>query len=183
MAGFFLFPLYSCFVQGGEPKEHAELSAVYDLTMPHFNENGHLFWELHASKVIQMEDSVFLTTDPTLSFYEAQAIDYIAKSSSGVFNTKDGRASGAEKLEVLGSGFTAKGNHWSWKSLSDLGENHIKFQDSGRIVFPRGLGSHLTPSTKCRSRRSVRLKKTFYKGEASTIADSCKCNCYGFSKN
>ena len=137
--------------------------------MPHFNEDGHLFWELYASKVIQKEDCVFLTIDPTLSFYDGKVIDYIAKSSSGIFNTKVGRANGAEKLEVFGNGFSAEGNHWSWESLSDLGENHIKFLDSGRVLFPRGLGSHFSTQYKMQKPEECSPKENFYKGEASTL--------------
>ena len=117
-----------------------ELSTVHNLTIPRFDEDGHLSWELHASEVKTKDKETFLTTNPILYLFTNQILDLTAKSESGEFLLKSERAHGVGLFEVIGNGFSAKGNAWQWNNSVEGGRNQMIFNRDGKVIFNEGLG-------------------------------------------
>ena len=117
-----------------------DLSMVQNLVVPQFNEDGHLYWELHASEVMARDSDTFLTTNPILYMFTDQIIELTAKSSAGEFLLQSEQANGAGLLDVVGSGFRAMGNDWQWINSVAKGRNQMIFKQYGKVVFSSGLG-------------------------------------------
>lgn len=117
-----------------------DFSKVQNLVIPQFNEDGHLYWELHASEVMSRDSDTFLTTNPVLYMFTDQIIELTAKSSAGEFLLQSEQANGAGLLDVEGSGFRAMGNDWQWINSVAKGRNQMIFKQYGKVVFSSGLG-------------------------------------------
>jgi len=131
----FLFFINPGFALNGKE----ELSTIHNLTIPRFNEDGHLSWELHASEVNTIDKETFLTTNPLLYLFNNQILDLTAKSETGEFLLKSERAHGSGLLQVTGNGFSAKGNDWQWNNSVKSGRNQMIFNRNGEVIFNEGL--------------------------------------------
>ena len=126
-----------------------ELSTVQNLTIPRFNEDGHLSWELHASEVKTMDKETFLATNPLLYLFTNQILELTAKSEIGEFLLKSERAHGSGFFDVTGNGFSAMGNDWQWNNSVKGGRNQMIFKRDGKVIFNKGLeGFFVVPSNK-----------------------------------
>ena len=124
-----------------------ELSTVQNLSIPRFNEDGHLSWELHASEVKTMNKETFLATNPLLYLFTNQILELTAKSETGEFLLKSERAHGSGLFDVTGNGFSAMGNDWQWNNSVKGGRNQMIFKRDGKVTFSKGLeGFFVVPS-------------------------------------
>lgn len=124
-----------------------ELSTVHNLTIPRFNDDGHLSWELHASEVKSKDKETFLTKNPLLYLFNKQILDLTAKSESGEFSLQSERANGPGLFEVVGDGFSARGINWQWNNSVPRGHNQMIFSRDGKVIFDQGLGGFFVVSS------------------------------------
>lgn len=117
-----------------------ELPSVHKIIIPRFNSEGFVSSELHAFKLTQRKEGIFLGFDTVLYLFADQILETTAKSNSGEFLLDKGMAKGHDFLEVLGKGFNARGKKWSWQDKTKSGDNQIIFKENARVTFQKGLG-------------------------------------------
>ena len=125
-----------------------KLSSVHKIIIPRFDSQGYVSSELHAFKLTQKKENIFLAVDPVLYLFAGQTLETTAKSNSGEFLLDKGMAKGHEMFEVLGKGFNARGRNWSWQDLTKAGENQIIFKENAKVFFQRGLGGFFASKRK-----------------------------------
>ena len=118
-------------------------SSVRNALVPGFDKEGRLSWELRAIEVAPRSDKLYETLKPYLKFFDKSGVRMEAKSSSGVFNLKNGFARGDDYLSVKSSGFFARGKSWEWSQKSDAGSHRMIFGENGKVSFPTDLGEAL----------------------------------------
>ena len=117
-----------------------KLSSVHKIIIPRFDSQGYVSSELHAFKLTQKNENIFLAVDPVLYLFASQILETTAKSNSGEFLLDKGMAKGHEMFEVLGKGFNARGRNWSWQEFTKAGENQMIFKENAKVFFQKGLG-------------------------------------------
>ena len=135
----------SCFLPLGWPRRilTSKPSSVRNALVPGFDKEGRLSWELRAIEVAPRSDKLYETLKPYLKFFDKSGVRMEAKSSSGVFNLKNGFARGDDYLSVKSSGFFARGKSWEWSQKSDAGSHRMIFGENGKVSFPTDLGEAL----------------------------------------
>ena len=119
-------------------------SSVRNALVPGFDQNGRLAWELRATEVAPRPDELYETVDPFLKFFDRTGVRMEAKSSSGIFNLRDGFANGDDCLSVEGTGFSARGKSWKWSQKSDAGSHQLILGENGTVSFETDLGKYLS---------------------------------------
>ncbi|MBT3638559.1 MAG: hypothetical protein HN531_16630 [Opitutae bacterium] len=119
-------------------------SSVRNALVPGFDKKGRLAWELKATEVAPRPDGLYETVDPFLKFFDRTGVRMEAKSSSGIFNLRDGFANGDDCLSVEGTGFSARGKSWKWSQRSDAGSHQMIFGENGTVSFETDLRKYLS---------------------------------------
>jgi len=114
-------------------------SSVRNALVPGFDKDGRLAWELRAAEVSPLPDKLYKTANPFLKFFDRTGVRMEAKSTSGIFNLRDGLASGDNYLFVEGIGFTARGKSWKWSQEVDVGSHQMVFGQDGKVSFNTDL--------------------------------------------
>lgn len=133
-----------CLVAGGPELNRSP--SVRNALVPGFDKEGRLAWELRATEVSPLPNELYKTAKPYLKFFDRTGVRMEAKSSSGIFNLKNGFASGEDYLSVESTGFTARGKSWKWSQKSDMGVHQMIFRENGKVSFESDLRQFLADS-------------------------------------
>lgn len=126
-------------------------SSVRNALVPGFDKEGRLAWELRAAEVSPLPQKLYKTAKPYLKFFDRTGVRMEAKSTSGVFNLRDGLASGDDYLLVEGTGFTARGKSWKWSQVVDAGSHQMVFGQDGKVSFSTSLRKFFPESESVRA--------------------------------
>ena len=110
-------------------------SGAYEVRIPAYDENGRINWELIAEEADNLAEGLYSAKNPRMFILEEQRPTTIAQSSSGVFNTTQGKAQGSENLFVTGDGFEAIGKPWTFEENLASSRNRLAFSEQGKIGF------------------------------------------------
>ncbi len=133
-----------CLVVGGPELNRA--SSVRNALVPGFDKEGRLAWELRATEVSPLPNELYEAAKPYLKFFDRTGVRMEAKSSSGIFNLKEGFASGDDYLSVESTGFTALGKSWKWSQKSEQGSHQMIFKENAKVSFGSDLKQFLSDS-------------------------------------
>lgn len=133
-----------CLVAGGP--EFNRASSIRNALVPGFDKEGRLAWELRATEVSPLSNKLYEVAKPYLKFFDRTGIRMEAKSSSGIFNLKEGFASGENYLSVESTGFRALGKSWKWSQKSEMGVHQMIFRENGKVSFESNLRQFLADS-------------------------------------
>jgi lipopolysaccharide export system protein LptA len=101
---------------------------------------------LRATEVSPLSNKLYEVAKPYLKFFDRTGIRMEAKSSSGIFNLKEGFASGENYLSVESTGFRALGKSWKWSQKSEQGSHQMIFRENGKVSFGSDLRELLSDS-------------------------------------
>jgi lipopolysaccharide export system protein LptA len=138
----FLCPWFLCQARADDDVNRP--SSVLDALVPGFDKEGRISWELRATEVVPRADELYETINPFMKFFDHTGVRMEAKSSSGIFNLRNGLANGEDYLSVEGDGFSAQGKDWKWWQKSKNGSHRMIFEHSGRVSFDADLESFLS---------------------------------------
>lgn len=114
-----------------------------NVSLPAYNSDGRIHWELHASKVDPIATNEYRATNPSLCILQDNKPETIAKSSEGFFNLQKHLAHGESTLSVYGRGFEAAGNAWTFEGSNIAGGTRLSCSNDAKVAFEYELNHHL----------------------------------------
>ena len=115
-----------------------KIVGIENVTIPGFQENGLLSWELTAKEVNfrgkDLYEAVDLNLRSITGFTRSSA-----RSSSGLFNSRFREAKGNGLLSIQANGFSAEGEEWIWREKTKEGKHLMAFKENGKILFEQDL--------------------------------------------
>ena len=110
-------------------------NSVLSVEIPRFDEEGRLSWRLQAKEVLPAGQNQYQAKDPVLRTIAGFGRITDARTSEGVFDVKEGKASGKDTLRVRGEGFLAQGEDWFWQEKAEEGFHKMAFRKEGSVSF------------------------------------------------
>ena len=113
----------------------------HTVTIPKFGETGDIIWVLQAKFVSLLGENVYNVGNPSIESLSERFGDTKLWSDKGLFDIDGGFAEGDSVLFAKGNGFSANGENWKWKDVTESGGNHITLAKSAHLSFESEIPS------------------------------------------